>query len=238
MLAFSQQLHKKSDHARVWIYPEDYNDFIYKLLPESFQDQKTYDTFFCVEARKTRFKIYFFSMSSKGTEETEMLKSNLNDQLQRLLLQLKDIEECKDELDAEDYEETKADTIEQLQELNERISKMMAGDITLVDHFSAMQMATASAIGAASGAKQLFAKQQPEQLKQRLQQLDADLKLGHLDPDTVKRKKVEILTALRQMGEKLSAADLQLIAQLGKQTENRQQAASWRESIGLSQDGG
>lgn len=164
-------------------------------------------------------------MSSKGTEETEMLKSNLNDQLQRLLLQLKDIEECKDELDAEDYEETKADTIEQLQELNERISKMMAGDITLVDHFSAMQMATASAIGAASGAKQLFAKQQPEQLKQRLQQLDADLKLGHLDPDTVKRKKVEILTALRQMGEKLSAADLQLIAQLGKQTENRQQAA-------------
>ncbi|RZF35909.1 hypothetical protein LSTR_LSTR013958 [Laodelphax striatellus] len=40
-------------HARVWIYPEDYNDFIYKLLPESFQDQETYDTFFCVEARKT-----------------------------------------------------------------------------------------------------------------------------------------------------------------------------------------
>ncbi|NEU33076.1 hypothetical protein GN156_20495 [bacterium LRH843] len=53
-----------------------------------------------------------------------------------------------------------------------------------MDHFSAMQMATASAISAAfrtPEVKQLFAKQEPEQLKQRLEQLERDHKLGHLD---------------------------------------------------------
>ena len=44
------------------------------------------------------------------------LKKNINDQLERLLSQLNDLEEVKEEVSAEEYEEMKADTIKQIQE--------------------------------------------------------------------------------------------------------------------------
>ena len=54
-------------------------------------------------------------MTSRGSAETEKLKQNLNDQLERLVQQLHDLEECKDDLDEEEYEETKKETLDQLQ---------------------------------------------------------------------------------------------------------------------------
>lgn len=46
----------------------------------------------------------------------------------------------RSELDESEYSETKNDTLEQLKELNQSLSKMMSGDMTLVDHLSAMQL--------------------------------------------------------------------------------------------------
>lgn len=46
----------------------------------------------------------------------------------------------RDELEESEYMETKNDTLEQLKELNESLSKMMSGDMTLIDHLSAMKM--------------------------------------------------------------------------------------------------
>ena len=54
-------------------------------------------------------------MTSRGSAETEKLKKNLNDQLERLVQQLQDLEECKDDLDEDEYEETKRETLDQLQ---------------------------------------------------------------------------------------------------------------------------
>ena len=48
-------------------------------------------------------------------------------------------------MEAEDYEETKAETIEQLKEFSESLSKMEAGNMTLVDDLSRMQLVSLKA---------------------------------------------------------------------------------------------
>ncbi|XP_075213008.1 protein LZIC-like [Lycorma delicatula] len=168
-------------------------------------------------------------MSSKGKEETKKLKENLEEQLQRLLHQLADIEESKDEIDASEYEEVKADTMEQLQELNGRLSKMGTGDITLVDEISAMQLATQSAISAAFRTPEvirMFAKKEPEELRQRLAQVDRDIKLGHITPVVALPQKVEILSALRQLKEKLTPEELKLLSEHSNNTEKTDKNSS------------
>lgn len=83
---------------------------------------------------------YFFQMGSRGQAETQKLRENLESQLERLIQQLADLEEVKDELDVSEYNDTKEETVEQLKEFNERLSKMMSGNMTLVDQLGLMQL--------------------------------------------------------------------------------------------------
>ena len=152
-------------------------------------------------------------MTSQGRVETDQLRQNLEGQLERLVQQLQDLDSCKDELDESEYIETKNDTLEQLKELNESLSKMMSGDMTLIDHLSAMKMATQAAISAAfrtPAVIRMFARREPQLLRQRLQEIERDLKLGKAS-QSVENEKVEILSALKQLGEKLSTSELKLL---------------------------
>lgn len=108
-------------------------------------------------------------MASRGKSETGKLKQNMEEQLDRLMQQLQDLEECRctvenfifiewihfpapllvyftffvysrEELDEEEYEETKKETLEQLSEFNDSLKKIMTGDMTLVDELSGMQL--------------------------------------------------------------------------------------------------
>uniref|UniRef100_A0A8D0C3C5 Leucine zipper and CTNNBIP1 domain containing n=1 Tax=Salvator merianae TaxID=96440 RepID=A0A8D0C3C5_SALMN len=149
-------------------------------------------------------------MASRGTTETSKLKQNLEEQLDRLVQQLQDLEECKDDLDADEYEETKKETLEQLREFNDSLQKIMSGNMTLVDEFSGMQLAIQAAISQAFKTPEvirLFAKKQPGQLRTRLAEMDRDLIVGKLGRDLYTQQKVEILTALRKLGEKLTPED-------------------------------
>ena len=47
---------------------------------------------------------------------------------------------CRDELDEEEYDEMKSDTLEQLKEFQASLAKMADGNMTLVDDISAMQL--------------------------------------------------------------------------------------------------
>ncbi|XP_073877051.1 protein LZIC isoform X5 [Macaca fascicularis] len=111
-------------------------------------------------------------MASRGKTETSKLKQNLEEQLDRLMQQLQDLEECREELDTDEYEETKKETLEQLSEFNDSLKKIMSGNMTLVDELSGMQL------------------------------MDRDLMVGKLERDLYTQQKVEILTALRKLGEK------------------------------------
>ncbi|MEE6485153.1 hypothetical protein FKM82_014184 [Ascaphus truei] len=116
-------------------------------------------------------------MASRGKTETSKLRQNLEEQLDRLMQQLQDLEECRDELDADEYEETKKETLEQLSEFNDSLKKIMSGNMTLVDELSGMQL------------------------------MDRDLMVGKLGRDLYTQQKGEILTALRKLGEKLVPDD-------------------------------
>ncbi|XP_040050200.1 protein LZIC [Gasterosteus aculeatus] len=149
-------------------------------------------------------------MASRGKSETGKLRQNMEGQLDRLMQQLQDLEECREEMDDEEYEETKKETLEQLSEFNDSLKKIMTGDMTLVDELSGMQLATQAAISQAFKTPEvirLFAKKQPGQLRTRLAEMDRDVIVGKLSRDVYMQQKMEILTALRKLGETLTSED-------------------------------
>lgn len=46
----------------------------------------------------------------------------------------------REDLDDDEYEETKKETLEQLKEFKVSLDKMLAGDMTLVDDLNSMQL--------------------------------------------------------------------------------------------------
>ena len=149
-------------------------------------------------------------MGSRGKSETEKLQQNLEDQLDRLVNQLSDLEECKEDLDDDEYLETKNETLEQLREFESSLKKLTAGDMTLVDHFNGMQLAIQAAISEAFKTPEvirMFAKKQPTQLRQKLSEIQRDVSLGKLSDSVYKQQGVEILAALKKLGEELTPAE-------------------------------
>ena len=82
-------------------------------------------------------------MTSRGQQETSKLRQNMEDQLDRLMQQLSDLEESKEDLDADEYEETKNETLEQLKEFKTSLDKMLEGNMSLVDSLGGMQLVSA-----------------------------------------------------------------------------------------------
>ncbi|KAL9971081.1 hypothetical protein ACROYT_G023567 [Oculina patagonica] len=155
------------------------------------------------------------NMTSRGQSETQKLKQNLGEQLDRLVAQLADLEECKEDLDEDEYEETKKETLEQLKEFKDTLDKFAAGNVTLVDEISSMQLAIQAAISEAFKTPEvirLFAKKQPGQLRQRLAEMQRDLKTGHLSQAAYTQQAVEILTALKKLGEQLKPQEAEFLA--------------------------
>ncbi|XP_032674056.1 protein LZIC-like [Odontomachus brunneus] len=156
-------------------------------------------------------------MSSHGKAETDRLMKNLKEQLSRLVQQLQDLEDNRVTLDETDYHECKEDTVQQLYEFNESLQRMISGDMTLVDELGAIQLATETAISTAfktSAVRRMFDKREPSLLKEHLAQIDRDVKLGKLSKETADHQRGEIMSALRQLGEKLEPSDLQLLERL------------------------
>lgn len=85
------------------------------------------------------FKIKFLAFEMSKGSETEKLKKNLRDQLKRLISQLNDIEETKDDL-GDEYFSMKEDTLEQLEEFRCALDQMEDGKMSLLDEISKMQL--------------------------------------------------------------------------------------------------
>ncbi|KAJ6221284.1 hypothetical protein RDWZM_007096 [Blomia tropicalis] len=145
-------------------------------------------------------------MSSRGQAETSQLRTNLEDQLDRLVAQLADLEECKNDLDKDEYEDTKKETIEQMEDFNKYLVKLTSGNMTLVDQIGSMQLAIQAAISNAFQTPEiirLFARKQPTQLRVKLSQIERDFKIGTLNREVYIQQKIEILSALQKLGDAL-----------------------------------
>jgi len=147
---------------------------------------------------------------SRGSAETSQLKAKMEEQLERLVDQLADLEQVREEISDEEYQETKQDTLEQLKEFQQSLDKLLKGDMTLVDSLNGLQLAIQAAISNAFQTPdiiRLFAKKQPQQLRLKLTQLERDVKISSLSAEQVTRQKLEVLLALRKLGEELSSEE-------------------------------
>lgn len=102
---------------------------------------------------------------------------------------------------------TKQETMDQLTEFKESLDNMVGGNLSLVDQLSGMQLAIQAAISKAFKTPEvirMFAKKQPGQLRQRLAEIRRDEKVGKLSGDVSTQQSVEILTALKKLGESLT----------------------------------
>jgi hypothetical protein len=145
---------------------------------------------------------------SHGAAETEKLKANIQDQLSRLLQQLQDLEELRDELEDDEYEETRRDTLEQMEEFDVQLKRHLDGDMTLVSELGQLKLALQAAIKNAFQTPEVirsFAAREPAALRARLAKLTQEHRLGRLAESAFKSQAVETIVALKRLGEELTA---------------------------------
>lgn len=82
-------------------------------------------------------------MASRGKDETAKLRTNIQDQLNRLITQLQDLEELREEMEPDEYRETKEETLQQMREFQAFLRKTAAGDLSLVNDLGSIQLVRA-----------------------------------------------------------------------------------------------
>lgn len=146
----------------------------------------------------------------------EQLRKNVESQLERLLSQLEDLEENKADFDDDEYESMKADTREQLKEFQATLEQMTAGNMTLLSELESTRQAVRAAISDAFKTPEvirLFAGKKPAMLRQRLAQIDEDVRLGKMDKETMGEQVAEILVALKKLKEPLAPKEERFLQQ-------------------------
>ena len=149
-------------------------------------------------------------MVSRGEAETQALSQRVNDQLNRLMNQLKDLEDNREAFDDEEYAAMKEDTLQQMREFEVLLERWKSGNVTLIDHLNQVQIAIREAVSQAFKTPeviQLFAAKQPQLLRNRIEELERDKQLGKIKEDEFIAKKAEILTALKELDDPLSQTE-------------------------------
>jgi len=101
----------------------------------------------------------------------------------------------------------KAETLDQMQQMKDNLMSMMKGDMTLVSELNSVQLAIQAAISQACKTPEvirMFASKNTGQLRQRLAGLQREKRLGKASEDVIVAQEVEILGALKKLGEQLS----------------------------------
>ncbi|GAM20603.1 hypothetical protein SAMD00019534_037780, partial [Acytostelium subglobosum LB1] len=122
----------------------------------------------------------------------------------------------RSDLSAEEYEEGKKDTLEQMKEFELSLKKMMTGNMTLVSELGSVQLAIQAAVSNAFKTPEvikLFAKNDQGQLRNKLTTLQRDVKLSKIPKDDFIDQTIEILVALKKLGATLLAEEESFLEQ-------------------------
>eukprot|EP00818_Percolomonas_sp_WS_P006821 CAMPEP_0117447496 /NCGR_PEP_ID=MMETSP0759-20121206/6907_1 /TAXON_ID=63605 /ORGANISM="Percolomonas cosmopolitus, Strain WS" /LENGTH=184 /DNA_ID=CAMNT_0005239837 /DNA_START=45 /DNA_END=599 /DNA_ORIENTATION=- len=178
------------------------------------------------------------SSSNTNTFQTDQkLIFNLQQQITRLTDQLAELEEYKAELDADEYDEIKQETLQELKEVQETADKMAEGNLTLLDSLGAAALAMRAAVSNAFHTPEIlcmFAKAQPAQLRNRFDELQRDYKLGKVPKDEYTQQTIEVLAALQRLGERLSDQEEQFLRT--NMTENMKNFAELSNDVVLKEN--
>lgn len=165
-------------------------------------------------------------MASRGTAETAKLRENIESQLTRLLTQLQDLEELKAELDPSEYVSMKQETLAEMRDFEAQLERWKSGDLSLVDRINAIQLAMQQAVSQAFRTPEvikLFAAKQPQQLRNRLSDLERDRRLGKVTEEMFVSARLEVLTALSKLDAELSPEEREALVE-GSTAGSRLQA--------------
>eukprot|EP01133_Synstelium_polycarpum_P019803 gene19803-23718_t len=149
-------------------------------------------------------------MASRGQTETSRLKANIEEQLNRLLSQLQDLDELRADISEEEYNEGKKDTLDQMKEFEQSLKKLLSGDMTLVSELGSVQLAIQAAVSEAFKTPEIlkmFAKKDQGQLRNRLASIQMNFKLGKVAKDSFIDQSIEILYALKKLGFELTGEE-------------------------------
>jgi hypothetical protein len=103
-----------------------------------------------------------------------------------------------------------------MEEFEASLARLMAGDVTLVDQLGNTRLAIQAAISKAFRTPEvikMFAKKDSGQLRGRLNAINMNLKLGRITREQCTMQAVEVLLALKKLGEKLSLEEQNFLDQ-------------------------
>lgn len=132
------------------------------------------------------------TMSTSGrVSANDTLIKNLQDQVERLVEQLKDLEECRNDLTPDEYTSMREDTVEQIKEFTGTLDRMTKGDITLNNTFSTMRAAIRKAIASSFNTVEIikmFGDQNTSDLEKQLLDLHENHKLKKINAEDYEKK--------------------------------------------------
>jgi hypothetical protein len=136
------------------------------------------------------------------------LQKNVEDQLNRLLNTLSDLDEMRGDLDDDEYADMKAEALEQMAEFQAKLTAMLQGESgqlqTTAQRAAAAMRAAVSEAFSTPEVLRLFAKGEGSSLRTRLAALEQQKALGKVGTEAYTREKAEILGALRRLGDEVS----------------------------------
>lgn len=99
-------------------------------------------------------------------------------------------------------------------EFEKTLSKMQTGDISLVDKLGSMRLAMQATVSNAFKTPEviaMFAKKEPKLLREKLLELQRDVKLSKITKENFTQQTIEVLSALKKLGEKLTEVEQQFL---------------------------
>jgi phosphoribosylcarboxyaminoimidazole (NCAIR) mutase len=102
-----------------------------------------------------------------------------------------------------------------LQEFDATLKRMLDGDMTLVSALGQVKLAAAAAVASAFRTPEViraFAAREPAALRGRLAALNEDARLGRMTAAAAKVAAIEIILALKKLGEALTADEAAALA--------------------------
>lgn len=138
----------------------------------------------------------------------------------------------KDELDEEEYVSSRKvgakcshrhkdwdlllnfqETIDQLQEFELSLQRLVQGNVTLVDSIGNAQLAIQTAIRNSTSSEilNMFLRKENGALRSRLSELESDLRLGRITRESYESQSIEILLMLDKLKEPLNPVEQELL---------------------------
>ena len=144
------------------------------------------------------------------------LASNIDAQIKRLRSQMEDLEEMKDDLDADEYEKMKLDTLEQLAVFESK--RVQTNSLTLLSgaeiERNAKQQDTASKSQASSRITKLKAGS-ASQIRAEINSLTSFVQMGKMTKKEFDDKVGQLVFSLQKLGERLTEDEVGLLEQVG-----------------------